>query len=239
MSVTDANGNTTNTLYDKLGRVIKVQTPFDDTVSGETKTYYDKNSNVIKTAVRKEGNEYQTEEYKYDNMGNRIAAISGDDDETTVVQYEYDTANRMTKMITGLTAYSENPTGGAITTYQYGTNGFLSKVTDPMGKSEEYPQYDYYGNVTEKIDRNGNVFDYTYGAYGVKIDNSWGGAKKENVYNSLGQIIKTINNNENGKTVEESCAYDPFGRMTSMTSSDGTVQNYTYDSNSGAVSSFV
>ena len=60
-------------------------------------------------------------------MGNRIAAISGDDDETTVVQYEYDTANRMTKMITGLTAYSENPTGGAITTYQYGTNGFCRK----------------------------------------------------------------------------------------------------------------
>lgn len=50
VSVTDANGNTVNTEYDKLGRAIKVQTPFDDTVSGETKTYYDKNSNIIKTA---------------------------------------------------------------------------------------------------------------------------------------------------------------------------------------------
>ena len=168
-------------------------------------------------------------------MGNRIAAISGDDDETTVVQYEYDTANRMTKMITGITAYSENPTGGAITTYQYGTNGFLSKVTDPMGKSEEYYQYDYYGNAREKDDRNGNVFFYTYGAYGTKQENSWVGGSKQTVYNSLGQVTKTISENDNGETVEETYTYDAFGRMISMTSSDGTVQNYTYDDNSNVL----
>ena len=101
VSVTDANGNTAVTDYDKLGRAIKTTAPFDGTKNAITKTYYDKNSNVIKNAVRKSGNVYQTEEYKYDNMGNLIAAMSGDGDEKSVTQYTYDTANRITKMITG------------------------------------------------------------------------------------------------------------------------------------------
>ena len=82
--------------YDKLGRAIQSVSPFDSR-NAVTKTYYDKNSNVVKKSVKKDENTYQSEEYKYDKMGNLIASISGDDSETAVVQYQYDIANRMTK----------------------------------------------------------------------------------------------------------------------------------------------
>ena len=99
-------------------------------------------------------NTYQSEEYKYDNMGNLVASISGENSETAVVQYQYDTANRMTKMITGLSQYSENPTTGNVTVYSYNENGFLEKTTDPMGNTEYNELFDIYGNILAKTDKN-------------------------------------------------------------------------------------
>ena len=130
IAVTDANGNTSYTEYDRAGRVIKSISPFDDNGDGETKTYYDKNSNVVKTSVKKSANEYQSEEYKYDIMGNLVAEIQNDGTSDLVTQYEYDSANRLTKRITGLSQYSETPEGGSATTYTYGNNGFLWKETN-------------------------------------------------------------------------------------------------------------
>lgn len=233
VSVTDANGNTTNTTYDKLGRSIKVDTPFDDTVSGETKTYYDKNSNIVKTAVKRSANVYQTEEYKYDNMGNLLATIANDGKTDIVTQYQYDTANRITKMITGLSAYSANPTGGALTQYSYNSLGYLAKTIDPMGMEETYNSYDRAGNVLSVTDKNGNTMHNEYGPYGLVksyFDNL--PETKEYTYDDLGQVtaIKSVNADE--QSVEETYEYDAFGRLVNSTANDGSVQNYTYDSNS-------
>lgn len=233
VSVTDANGNTVNTEYDKLGRAIKVQTPFDDTVSGETKTYYDKNSNIIKTAVKRSENKYQIEEYKYDNMGNLLASITNDGKTDTVTQYKYDTANRVTKMITGLSAYSENPAGGAVTQYSYNNLGYLAKTTDPMGLSETYNSYDYAGNLLSVTDKNSNTMYNTYGTYGlVKSYFNNSPETKEYTYNKIGQVTSAKSVNANEQSVEENYSYDPFGRLISSISNDGSVQNYTYDANS-------
>ena len=231
--MTDANGNTVNTEYDKLGRAIKVQTPFDDTVSGETKTYYDKNSNIIKTAVKRSENKYQIEEYKYDNMGNLLASITNDGKTDTVTQYKYDTANRVTKMITGLSAYSENPAGGAVTQYSYNNLGYLAKTTDPMGLSETYNSYDYAGNLLSVTDKNSNTMYNTYGTYGlVKSYFNNSPETKEYTYNKIGQVTSAKSVNANEQSVEENYSYDPFGRLISSISNDGSVQNYTYDANS-------
>ena len=231
--MTDANGNTVNTEYDKLGRAIKVQTPFDDTVSGETKTYYDKNSNIIKTAVKRSENKDQIEEYKYDNMGNLLASITNDGKTDTVTQYKYDTANRVTKMITGLSAYSENPAGGAVTQYSYNNLGYLAKTTDPMGLSETYNSYDYAGNLLSVTDKNSNTMYNTYGTYGlVKSYFNNSPETKEYTYNKIGQVTSAKSVNANEQSVEENYSYDPFGRLISSISNDGSVQNYTYDANS-------
>mgnify|MGYP004711899433 CR=1 FL=1 len=235
VSSTDLNGNTTVVTYDKLGRAIQSVSPFDSR-NAVTKTYYDKNSNVVKKSVKKDENTYQSEEYKYDNMGNLVASISGENLETAVVQYQYDTANRMTKMITGLSQYSENPTTGNVTVYSYNENGFLEKTTDPMGNTEYNELFDIYGNILAKTDKNDKTLFYTYGAYGVTSEDTREDVKKEVTYNSLGQQVKTSSTNADDSVVEENYTYDAFGRLTSKTSNDGTIQNYTYDNSSNLLS---
>ncbi|MCD8390760.1 MAG: hypothetical protein LUD03_02835 [Firmicutes bacterium] len=233
VSVTDANGNSTSTEYDTLGRAIRVVTPFSSSTNGETKTYYDKNSNVVKTAVKRNSSVYQTTEYKYDKMGNLLASIANDESTDIVTQYEYDTANRVTKMITGLSEYSENPTGGSVTQYNYDSLGHLSEVTDPMGLIETYYEYDYADNLLMWSDRNGNVIYNKYGAYGLtKTYFMIWSDRKEYTYNSIGQLTGTSSVSPDGTEVTNSYTYDAFGRMVSSTSDDGSVQNYTYDSNS-------
>ncbi len=234
VSVTDANGNTAVTDYDNLGRVVSVTAPFD-TQNAITKTYYDKNSNIIKKSVRKSADIYNSHEYKYDEMGNLLASISGEGEEQSVVQYTYDSASRITKMITGLSSYSTNPTGGSVTQYTYDKKGFLETITDPMGNDEEYWEYDKYGNLMQMSDRNVSVNTYTYGAYGLTQKSGMTGLHNTTVYNSIGQPVKTTARNEYGEMIEESYTYDPFGRLTSKTANDGTVQNYTYDNNSNVV----
>ncbi|MCI8980350.1 MAG: RHS repeat protein [Clostridia bacterium] len=235
ISSTDPKGNTTVTDYDKLGRAIQVTAPFDDSQNAITKTYYDKNSNVVKKSVRKNGNKYYFNQYKYDNMGNLIAEILGESDERSVVQYSYDAANRITKMITGLSVYKENPTLGYVTQYEYDNVGRIKKITDPMGETDEFIDYDVYGNVTMKEDRNNNFYQYNYGIYGVKTLNVVLGPQNKTTYNGIGQVVATSSKNQNGETVEESYTYDQFGRIATKTSNDGTVQSYTYDKNSNVL----
>lgn len=100
-------------------------------------------------------------------------------------------ANRMTKMITGLSQYSENPTTGNVTVYSYNENGFLEKTTDPMGNTEYNELFDIYGNILAKTDKNDKTLFYTYGAYGITSEDTREDVKKEVTYNSLGQQIKT------------------------------------------------
>ena len=72
-------------------------TPFENSSYSITKTYYDKNSNVIKQAEANNSSLWQTKEYQYDSMGNVIAdiAVGYNNDSNIVTQYNYDTAGRI------------------------------------------------------------------------------------------------------------------------------------------------
>ncbi len=237
LSVTDAKGNTSTTDYDKLGRAIKAITPFNSNTGGEVKTYYDKNSNTVKTAVKRSNSLYSTTEYKYDVMGNNVAEITENGDSDIVTQYEYDVAGRVMKMITGLTEYSETPAGGAVTQCEYNSSGFVSKVTDPMGGVETYNEYDHAGNVLSVTDRNSNTIRNTYSAYGLKKSRSESSPEtKEYTYDGLGHLIKSSSVNKDGETVEETYSYDGLGRLTLSTGNNGDTQSYSYDSNSNLMS---
>ena len=170
-------------------------------------------------------------------MGNVIGTIANDGTTNNVVQYTYDTANRITQMITGLSEYVPNPTGGAVTQYSYDSLGNLMQKTDPMGMSEYYMSYNNAGNACRIIDKNGNVQRSEYGAYGLErtyFENS--SESKEYMYDKLGRLIKTTATSEAGEETEESYEYDVFGRMIKKTSANGSVQNYVYDANSNITS---
>ncbi len=176
-------------VYDLAGRVVTELYPYtfetytfdnmdrkiitvDDNLDGNpsvVKTYYDLNSNVVKTKTKITDENYREEEFKYDDVGRLLGQIVVGDTDDLVTQYEYDDAGRMLKMITGLTQYSENPTGGKETEYEYTPQGFVSKITDPMGNSEHY-LYDLQGNVADKTDRNGINSYYSYDIFGMTTE---------------------------------------------------------------------
>ena len=136
ISSTDARGNTMSYAYDNLNRLIQTETPLDVNRNGVEKTYYDKNSNTVMTKVKTEDEEYRTTEYKYDKMNRIMAVIAHDADAPSVTQYEYDTYGRMSKMLTGLSAYTAKPAGGNATVYEYDYLSRLVKTTDALGQSE-------------------------------------------------------------------------------------------------------
>ncbi len=49
---------------------------------------------------------------------------------------------------------------------------------------------------------------------------------------SLGQAVKTTVERTDELPAVESSTYDVFGRLSTVTSNDGSVQSYTYDNNS-------
>lgn len=245
ISQTDAMGNTSKFYYDGLSRKIKEELPLDERTS-VSKIYYDKNSNVIKQAVQNNSSEneesFKITEFKYDSMGNTIASIGRSEDGDSVVQYEYNKANQPIKMITGLSEYSENPTDGNVTSYEY-TDGMLTKITDPLGQSETYT-YDFLGNIDSKEDRNGNVFGYKYNVYGVTeyttseynhMNDTWMLIGRITEYDSFGRVAKKAEYYDNMGTDEISYTYDSFGRLISETQ-ENTKKEYTYDLNNNLTS---
>ena len=120
-------------------------------------------------------------------MGNVIAdiAVGYNNDSNIVTQYNYDTAGRISEMVKGLNGYSEDTSGGAVTHYTYNNQGYLSVMTDPMGYAEYYNDYDYNGNLLKRTDKNGNVFNYKYGSYGLletSVANSEEGKEYKSAY---------------------------------------------------------
>ena len=238
VAVTDANGNTSLTEYDKMGRVIKTMTPFENSSYSITKTYYDKNSNVIKQAEANNSSLWQTKEYQYDSMGNVIAdiAVGYNNDSNIVTQYNYDTAGRISEMVKGLNGYSEDTSGGAVTHYTYNNQGYLSVMTDPMGYAEYYNDYDYNGNLLKRTDKNGSVFNYKYGPYGLletSVANSEEG--KEYKYNNIGRLTEASAITADGEHITEQYTYDAFGRLTQKTDDNEKTHTYTYDNNSNVL----
>ena len=89
------------------------------------------------------------------------------------MKYEYDTLNRLNKVITAkleATTYSYNLAGKLITTTfpdtktllkQYDELGRLIKTTDANGKIQKH-YYDANNNATKLIDRMSQTFTYTY-----------------------------------------------------------------------------
>ena len=170
ISDTNANGDTTYYTYDSLDRLIKTTAPFDGTVTSEQKLFYDGNSNVIKKQTKRSENQYTTEEYTYNSMGNITGSIARDESGDMCVKYEYDAIGRLSAMTTGLSNLTDTA-GGKTTSYTYTDRSRIEATTDPMGRSVRNV-YDSYGNLTQKTDRNGTVTQYTYTPFGIASENA-------------------------------------------------------------------
>ncbi len=214
---TDSKGNTTTYTYDKLGRLIQTETPFDNSNTTKTKHYYDNNGNTTKekqqTNKPGEPENYHTTEYEYDSRNRLIKIIKHDTDGTkNYTQYHYDAVGNKTKMFTGLNAAINTTTEtGTDTDYsvtRYSYN-HLNQLTTMIDPIGQNITYknDMTGNLIKQIDRNGSIITYQYNGQGKLLNQS---------------VTK------DGQTKQKTYTYDKQGNRKSMTDETGTT-TYNYD----------
>jgi len=186
-SVTDSKGNKAQTKYsttyeyDALGRILVEKVPFESNDTGICysikKHYYDLNGNITQEMVSnnkpfEEPMTFSKTTYEYNNrnMLTKVTTFNNGNPEN-YTQYYYDANGNKIRMFTGLnkpldiygpdnvmdTGDSEYST----TKYEYNELNKLTKMIDPMGKSETY-KYDLNGNLIEKTDRNNSITSFTY-----------------------------------------------------------------------------
>jgi YD repeat-containing protein len=253
-SVTDIKGNKSNPVYsttytyDNMGRMLQEKVPFQSssgTIYYSTKKhYYDRNGNVLieKTANNKPGEteSFSQTGYEY-NSRNMLAKTTTYSSGTPVnyTQYYYDAAGNKLRMYTGLSSPLtinglDNITPGSdndysVTKYEYNRFGKLTKMTDPLGQSENYT-YDLNNNLTQKTDRNGNISTMTYDGQGkalvtsVTTPDGTGNAAYTYTYFKTGSRATM-----SGGGINTTYGYDDLRRLITETESNGIVKQYTYD----------
>ncbi|MCX7748374.1 MAG: hypothetical protein N2645_16040 [Clostridia bacterium] len=254
-SVTDIKGNkaaqpySTTYAYDNLGRVIEEKIPFENvngTIYYTTKKhYYDNNGNVTmeKVSSNKPNSAEQFDktgyEYNSRNMLTKVITYNNGKPEN-YTQYYYDAVGNKVRMYTGLkNPLTINgldnvlPNGDAnysTTKYEYDQFNRLTKMTDPLNKSETYT-YDLNGNMTGKLDRNGNTFNMSYDALGRLLSKSVttldgkGNASCSYSYTLTGNKLSM-----SGGGLTVSYKYDDLGRLISESEGNGFAKEYSYDS---------
>ncbi|WP_251066932.1 LamG-like jellyroll fold domain-containing protein [Streptomyces sp. ISL-36] len=184
--------------------------------------------------------------YTYDNLGRQITKteISDAHPAGLVTSQTYDkndqvvteTDPKVTNRVTGAvhqakTTTAFDPDGNILsqtvadlsggdtartTSMTYDAHNMLATRTDPGGDTTSF-EYDVYGNKVKETDPAGNVNTYTFDAEQRPLTTS--------LLNYTGDP-----NNPSAPTtlVQESRAYDPAGRLASITDAMGWVTAYTY-----------
>ncbi|WP_258053256.1 LamG-like jellyroll fold domain-containing protein [Streptomyces sp. Ru72] len=184
--------------------------------------------------------------YTYDNLGRKISQkeISDANPGGLTTSWTYDkndqvvteTAPAVTNRVTGAVHqaktttvydYDGNVTSQTVadvsggdasrtTSMTYDAYNRLATRTDPGGDVTSF-EYDVYGNKVKETDPDGNVNTYTYDGEGRPLTTS------------LLDYTGDPNNPSAPTTlVQESRAYDPAGRLASITDAMGWVTEYTY-----------
>jgi RHS repeat-associated protein len=200
--------------YDSNGYM----TSSTDPLGNKTQTTYDSMGNKL-TETDPKGNQ---KSFTYDHL-NRLLSVSlpGYDIQ---IQYSYDKNGNITsKKATskdGNSVYNQ-------TNYSYYPNDQIKSVTDPLNNVTSY-QYDANGNTSQVTNPDGTVESYQYDGADRKTDILWNGtAKYHFTYDTNGNETQV---QDLGLNETKSMAYDSANRLTSVTTSGGSI-SYNYDSN--------
>ncbi|BCJ67303.1 DUF6531 domain-containing protein [Polymorphospora rubra] len=242
-SITTGEGDTRYE-YDRLGRIVKIETDQGITNVGWT---------LEGDLAWRENPDGVIEEFGYDGEGNLVETLDATgrrtyleygafdlvtariDDEDNRTEYAYDTELRLT----GIT----DPQGRTWQ-YTYDPNGRLVEETDFDGRTQRYA-YDAAGQLVEHTDAAGEVTHFSYDVLGRVVERRTGTAVTRLTYDPAGRIVaaddadsqirlerdalgRVVAETVNGQTV--SSAYrDQSEAVTARTRPSGAVTRWSYD----------
>jgi RHS repeat-associated protein len=227
-SVTSPNGGVTSYAYDSAGDVMQATDPlglvtrytYDNLGRAQTETQI---SDTYPAGL--------TMTYTYDGQDRLLTETDPPVTDrvtgavhTQVTTYTYDADSNV------LTTTISDATGGdpsRTTTKTYNSHGELASITDALGNTTSYT-YDALGDQITQTNPAGITTAYTYDAAGNLLTTTL-----EGYTGNPSNPIPAEN------LVEESRAYDPAGRLASVTNVMGTQTDYTYYDNDQLASSYV
>ena len=246
MTVTDALGNKTTSTYGKdLNLMYGLPSSVTDAKSTKVSYIYNANGTTSSQSIT----DVVSLSYSYTNqLLSKVARTGYDPNGNTISQtynLTYDDFGQLTKVQVG--------TAWTLIANEYNSAGFLEKQTYGNGDYLEYT-YDELGRVKETTTETGKTVTYAYTADGQLGSVDMGTTLSyDYLYDSLGRLI-TSSRHDSGelvlktrheydtsnrlskqhlnlvdKTYSESYTYDSYGRVSSMTSGNGTTITYTYD----------
>ncbi|MCD4686238.1 MAG: Ig-like domain-containing protein [Anaerolineae bacterium] len=249
---TDANGNTTELVYDPYGNVTQTISPIPGQVTfseydlmgrriattdargNQTSYVYDALGRVEQITDPLEN----VTHYEYDANGNRTAVI---DPLGRRTEFTYDVANRLTRVdypdgtfthtIYNFRGRVETQTdkAGRATTYHYNAIGQLKQVDAPNGTT--LYEYDKAGRLTaEETQGQNDRKEYTYNDAGNLTHVTIVSLGEVTVYNydNAGNRTQMTVQRPSGNYVVN-YDYDARGRMEESQYADGTTEQFAYD----------
>jgi RHS repeat-associated protein len=154
--ITDEKGNVTHKTYDEWYNLIRVVYPDKTTESFA----YEHRFNRLTRAVDRRGN---VTLYRYDDYGNLVqkteAAGTAAERVTTL------TYDEQHQLIT-ITVNGNTEADAATTHLSYDSNGNIASMTDPLGNTVAFRQYDTMGNPSAITDARGFIWRMNYDALG-------------------------------------------------------------------------
>ena len=241
VSVTDAEGNVTSSVYDMGDRRVSVTHP----ASGETRFTYDALGNVLTRQTANLRDSALFIEYGYDR--GRLVSVSYPEhhendvhyyyggvndpdhakgrlcfrrDATGGEQYAYDNLGNVKRTLRTVTVPNED-VGTFLTEFEYDSFGKLLSMTYPDGEKVCY-WYDGSGQLSEiYVRERKNGYRYVqqigYDRFGDRVYIRYGnGAETEYAYDDRMRRLETMSLSSSGATLERSYGYDDVGNITSL-----------------------
>lgn len=221
----DPAGVTTSYGYDFAGRAIRETDGADRTHRSD----YDLFGHLTKESdLSPTGVSLRTQTYTYDPAGNLVTSKDPLDHTTT---FTHDAGNRMTQQVEPVSA-----TESITTTFGYDAAGNRTRVTDGRGNSTIY--------TVNTLGLPEQVIEPSTAAHPAAADRAWttgynaagdpvrvvapGGVTRDRTFDAAGRLTRETGAGAESVTAERTMAYDPAGRLTSV-SAPGGDNTYTYN----------
>ena len=227
------NNNGVSEVYDNNGRIVAVK---DNTGGANLSLSYEYNGENLSRIIDASGDKTY---FDFSN-GNLVAIRTRSATNPTVdfvrVRYEYDTTNRLKKVITDLTPENTTDNKTYWTSYTYAdASSRITSIEQSDGSklSFTHEQADVFSpwRVTKVTDGENRVTKYDYSVPGkTKVTDPLGNQLLFS-YDAKGQLTELTAAAVNGVSQTTRYSYDSLGNVTSMTDARGLKTVYEYDAN--------